>query len=129
METWADKHRYVLRNPNTEAVQTIYKTPKQEENKDFLKDGQIELEVVHLIHVLVSIHLDVVGVCTAAGKEHLRVVRIHVDHVDRVLILVAAADQSHRRNLVLLVEVDVPDLSSLRSNEALPGFQSPCSAR
>ncbi|CAD7959765.1 unnamed protein product [Amoebophrya sp. A25] len=41
-----DLMRYVLRNPVTDISHTLYKTPKQEENKDFLKEGQTDLEVL-----------------------------------------------------------------------------------
>ena len=32
-----DLMRYELRNPSTDITHVVYKTPKQEENKDFLK--------------------------------------------------------------------------------------------
>lgn len=38
--------RYMLKNPNTEEVQILYKTAHQDKNKDFLKDGQTELDVL-----------------------------------------------------------------------------------
>jgi len=39
--------RYQLRNPNTDISHVVYKTPKQaEQDKSFLKEGNLELEVV-----------------------------------------------------------------------------------
>eukprot|EP00392_Amoebophrya_sp_AT5.2_P012225 g12323.t1 len=41
--------RYSVRNPATDITTVVYKTPKQAESKEFLKDGQQELDVVEKI--------------------------------------------------------------------------------
>ncbi|CAD7936665.1 unnamed protein product [Amoebophrya sp. A120] len=44
-----DLLRYTLRNPTTDITSVVYKTPKQAESKDFLKEGQQELDVIEKI--------------------------------------------------------------------------------
>merc|ERR1712194_767744 len=42
-----DVVRYELKNPNSGETSVVYKTPRQEENKDFLRaEGQVEIEIV-----------------------------------------------------------------------------------